>query len=330
MSSASIAPALCVGCGNKIQSAALSCPACGRLTRASELQALSAQAQAAAAAGKIAEARDIWRRALALLPEDTLQHGSIQARIAELEQQLAVSPNGQAAPKNWWRKVTSALGPIGLMAWKFKALLLGLTKLGTLFSMFAFFGVYWALYGWAFALGLVLSIYIHEMGHVIEIRSYGLPASAPMFIPGLGAFIRLRTLNITPIQDARIGLAGPIYGLGAALLSLVLHLATGLPIFAVIAHFGATINLFNLIPVWQLDGSRGFHSLTQTQRGIILSCTIAIFLIAHQGMLFLIALGAGYRLFTKDAAQQEDRPCLIRYVLLLAAFALIAAYTPLK
>jgi Zn-dependent protease len=110
----------------------------------------------------------------------------------------------------------------------------------------------------------VLFIYIHEMGHVIALRSYGLPASAPMFIPGLGAFIRLRTLNITPIQDARIGLAGPFYGLGAALLSLALFLATGRPIFAVIAHFGATINLFNLIPVWHLDGSRGFRSLTQS------------------------------------------------------------------
>jgi len=333
MSSASIAPALCQGCGNTIQSGALSCTVCGRLARASELQSLSAQAQAAAAAGNIIEARDLWQQALTLLPEETVQYRSIQARIADLEAQLAVSPansNGQPAAKTWWRKLTSTLGPIGLMAWKFKALLLGLTKLGTLFSMFAFFGVYWALYGWAFALGLVLSIYIHEMGHVIEIRSHGLPASAPTFIPGLGAFIRLRTLNITPIQDARIGLAGPLYGLGAALLSFVLHLATGLPIFAVIAHFGATINLFNLIPVWQLDGSRGFHSLTQMQRGIILGCAIVLFLIAHQAMLFLVALGAGYRLFTKHAAQEEDRACLVRYVLLLAAFALITAWTPLK
>ena len=105
------------------------------------------------------------------------------------------------------------IGPAILLVFtKGKLLLLGLTKLSTLLSMLAFAGVYWALYGWTFAVGMVISIYIHEMGHVLTLREYGIPASAPMFIPGFGAFIRLKQLRITPIQDSRVGLAGPIYG----------------------------------------------------------------------------------------------------------------------
>jgi Zn-dependent protease len=211
------------------------------------------------------------------------------------------------------------------VAWKLKALIFGLTKLTTLLSMFAFFGVYWSLYGWALALGLVISIYVHEMGHVIALRGYGLPASAPMFIPGLGAFIRLKSSAITPVQDARIGLEGPMYGLGAALLSLCAYVITGAKIWAAIAHIGAVINLFNLIPIWQLDGSRGFHSLTRSQRTIVLACAVVAWLITQEPMLLLIAIGAGYRLFLKDAAPEPDNTGLIHFAGLIAALATLVA-----
>ena len=83
--------------------------------------------------------------------------------------------------------------------------------------MLAAFGVYWTVFGGRFALGFVLSIYIHEMGHVAALMRYGVPATAPLFIPGLGAVIRLRQSFINPREDARVGLAGPIWGCGAAL-----------------------------------------------------------------------------------------------------------------
>lgn len=317
----------CSGCGFELDEAALSCPSCGRLTRSSELTALSDEAKAAAVAGNLTVERSIWQNALALLPPDTVQHRSIEAHLAELDAKLEAAHAGKPA---WWRKLTSALAPVALMLWKFKALLFGLTKLSTLFSMFAFFGVYWALYGWGFALGLVLSIYVHEMGHVMALRGYGIPAGAPMFIPGFGAFIRLRTLRITPVQDARIGLAGPIYGLGAALFCLVLYGLTGMKIFGVVANFGAVINMFNLIPVWQLDGSRGFRSLTSQQRIIVLLCAVGVFFAVHQGMLLLIAVGATYRLLKKDAAVEPDQVCLMQYAGLLVALSAVLVFTALK
>ena len=104
-----------------------------------------------------------------------------------------------------------------LLGSKLKFLLLGLTKASTLLSMFGFFGVYWSTYGWPLALGLVVSIYIHEMGHVAMLRRLGIDAGAPLFIPGVGAFVMLKQRIADPLTDAKIGLAGPVWGLGAAL-----------------------------------------------------------------------------------------------------------------
>jgi len=170
----------------------------------------------------------------------------------------------------------------------------------------------------------VFSIYIHEMGHVLTLRRYGIPADPPMFIPGLGAFIRLRRLSITPIQDSRIGLAGPIYGFCAAALALGIGYASGSKVWAAIGHFGAVINLFNLIPVWQLDGSRGLGSLTRTQRLLVLSAAAGVWLLSSEPMVFLIALAALFRLFTKDASTEPDQTGLVQFAGILSALAVVS------
>jgi Zn-dependent protease len=318
-------PDSCPACGVYLAAAALKCSSCGALVHAAQLEQIAAQAQAAAASGELPAARELWRQALPLLPPDTVQYRSVLAKIAQLEAQAGSAKQpGQSSGQGIWSKAAGALGPIGLLLWKLKALLLGLTKMGTLLSMFASLGVYWALYGWRFAAGLVISIYIHEMGHVQACRNYGIPASAPMFIPGFGAFISLRSMVITPIQDARIGLAGPLYGLGAAVASLGVFAFTQQNIWGAIAHFGAVVNLFNLVPVWQLDGARGFHSLTQRQRVTVLVTVIALWAATSEPMLFLIALGCGYRMFTKDAAQEPDATGLYQFLGLLAALTAVS------
>src|SRR2546430_4861243 len=77
-------------------------------------------------------------------------------------------------------------------------------------------GVYWTIWGWKFALGVVLSIYVHEMGHVQALQRYGIKATAPMFIPGVGAVVRLKQYPADRREDARVGLAGPLWGRPAA------------------------------------------------------------------------------------------------------------------
>jgi Zn-dependent protease len=305
----------CNECGTLLDPSALSCPSCHALTRAKELEALATQAREAEARGDVDGARARWEQSALLLPPDTVQYRAIRAHLEKLK------PPETA----WWKKGAAGIGPALLLLFtKGKLLLLGLTKLSTLLSMLAFAGVYWALYGWTFAVGMVISIYIHEMGHVITLREYGIPASAPMFIPGFGAFIRLKQLHITPIQDARVGLAGPIYGFGAGAAALAGGYITGAKAWDAIAHFGAVINLFNLIPVWQLDGGRGFASQTRQQRLIILLGAVACWWLTGQVIFGLITIGAGYRLFTKDAAQEPDNVGMFQFLGLLAALSVVA------
>ena len=279
------------------------------------------KAQVAANGADLPAARAYWSQSLERLPKGTVQFRSIQARIVTLDEQirLAAADGGSR-----WKKRAGFLGPIGMLLWKLKALLLGLTKISTLVTMFVSFGFYWNLYGWRLGLGLVISIYIHEMGHVLELRKFGIPAGAPMFIPGFGAFIQLRGVSLPPVQDARIGLGGPLFGLGTAATALVLFEITGVKIWSVIAYFGAMMNLFNLIPIWQLDGGRGFHSLMRWQRAALLGITASLWLATKEALLILIALGAGYRLFGRDAADEPDHTGFTQFAGLLVLLTLVA------
>jgi len=312
----------CPDCSATLPASALSCPQCGWLTHSRKLEDLAKRARASWRIGEFSVERELWKETAALLPEGTVQHRTVSARIAELDEQLKPMHGKKSIGKGL--TATAGIGSAMLiLISKWKVLLLGFTKLGTVFSMIAALGVYWSLFGWPFALGLVLSIYVHEMGHVIAIRGYGFHASAPMFIPGLGAFIRMQTKNLPPIPDARIGLAGPIYGAFAAIASWILFKLTGLPIFAAIAHLGAVINLFNLIPIWQLDGSRGMHSLTRQQRSLILVLAALLWWFSHEPMLLLIAGVSAYRLFTRDWPEEPDQEGLIRFASLLVGLAII-------
>lgn len=315
----------CPDCGVFVPPPALSCPRCHCLIHAAELETLARKAVAASNGGDFLAARGYWSQSAALLPAESIQYKSIQARIADLDAKVAVAPGSSSG----WKKMAGGLGPLALFLWKFKTVLLGLTKLGTLLSMLVSLGVYWSLYGWVFAVGLVVSIYIHEMGHVVELRRFGIPAGAPMFIPGLGAIIQLRGVSLPPVQDSRIGLAGPIYGLGTAIFCLALYFITGAKTWSVVAHLGGVINLFNLIPVWQLDGARGFHSLTRNQRGTLLALAGVLWWFSSTGMLLLIAIGAGYQLFfRKDSAQEPDNVGFMQFAGLLVALTVVIALAP--
>src|SRR5438445_3791040 len=126
---------------------------------------------------------------------------------------------------------------------------------GTLISLVVSFGGYALFYGPWFAVALLTMIFVHEMGHVVEIRRQGMQATAPIFIPFLGAAIFQRSHPTDALKQAQIGIAGPIAGTLGATAAYVLFSATGNPIFLLMAWIGFYINLFNLIPLWQLDGA---------------------------------------------------------------------------
>jgi Zn-dependent protease len=197
-------------------------------------------------------------------------------------------------------------------------LLLGLTKSSTFLSMFASFAVYWAVWGWPFALGVVVSLYIHEMGHVDALRRFGFKATAPMFIPGLGALVRLQQHPTNPVEDARIGLAGPLWGMGAALACYLVFLATGAEIWAAIAHGGAFLNIFNLIPLGPLDGGRGFRALSGAQALLTTAAFGGAWYLTGDRLILIIAAVAFFRSVTKPKDTPPDRVAFLLFLLLIA------------
>jgi Zn-dependent protease len=213
-----------------------------------------------------------------------------------------------------------AKGLVLLVLGKLKFLTLGLSKASTLLSFLASWGVYWSLWGWRFALGFLVAMYIHEMGHVAALRRYGIPASAPMFVPGFGAFVRMNQHPKTVGEDARIGLAGPEWGFGAALCAYLAYAATGNAIWAAIGHSAAYLNLFNLLPVWQLDGGRGFAALDRPQRAFVFASLMGAWAVTHEGLLGLIGVVALFRAFSPDRPERGDVAVLARFVWLVAAF----------
>src|SRR6266478_5463785 len=126
---------------------------------------------------------------------------------------------------------------------------------GTLISLVISFGGYAIFYGPWFAVALLSMIFVHEMGHVIEIRRQGMQATAPIFIPFLGAAIFQRSHPTDALKQAQIGIAGPIAGTIGATVAFALYGATHNEIFLLAAWLGFFLNLINLIPVWQLDGA---------------------------------------------------------------------------
>ena len=150
------------------------------------------------------------------------------------------------------------------IAAKGKAILLLLPKiklLTTSGSMLVSIGAYTLIWGWKFAVGFVVLLFIHEMGHVIQLRREGVEASAPVFIPFLGAAVWAKSLGDNALAEARVGLAGPILGSLASLACLPIAAATGNDLFRALAFTGFFLNLFNLLPVLPLDGGRAMAAM---------------------------------------------------------------------
>ncbi len=341
----------CTECGTEIAPRLVSCPACGWLVHGEDLRRLAGQAEAARGAGDRPGSLAAWRSALELLPPASRQAEVIAGKVEELSREVdessergsAERPSGGGQAERGaasssggggrfaWARGGGVVATAGLLVWKLKAilgfvvtkgkvLLLGLTKAGTLFSMLLSAGLYWSIWGWKFALGLVASIYVHEMGHVVALRRFGIRATAPMFIPGLGAVVRLKQYPASPMEDARVGLAGPIWGLGAVVVTYGLHRLTGWDSLAAIARFAAWINLFNLMPVWQLDGGRGFRALGKTHRWWVVAAIGVMWFLTEEGLLALLLLAGFVRTLVGAAPEESDRTTLWQFVALIVAF----------
>ena len=207
--------------------------------------------------------------------------------------QLTYEPLKPEGTRSVIKRFLAPLAALGLLLVKFKGLALLLLKvkfLGTALTMLLSIGVYALLFPVWFAVGIVVLIWVHEMGHVLQLRREGIPASAPMFIPLLGAFVAMKQMPRDALAEARVGLAGPVLGTLGGLATLGLYAATREPLFLGLAYFNSIINLFNLAPLLPLDGGRAVGAMSLAFQVVGLVAMVALFFVAPI-MAFIALLG---------------------------------------
>lgn len=182
------------------------------------------------------------------------------ADIHEADYRVADDGSVERAPRRSTRSWLAPLTAVLLfIATKFKfiiAALKGIPFLSTGVTALISIGAYALAFSWQFAVGLVVLLFIHELGHVAVLRRYGVPATAPVFIPFMGAFIGMKELPRNAVMEAYVGLGGPVIGSLGAMAAWGLYVVDGHRIFLVLAYVGVLLNLFNLLPVLPLDGGR--------------------------------------------------------------------------
>ena len=212
--------------------------------------------------------------------------------------------------------IVAALAVAGTVVLKFlKPLLIGLkffkmgavlkTGLTMIISMWAY-ALRW---GWGYAAIFVLLIFVHEMGHVIALRKFGVKSGAPLFIPFVGAVVALKEMPKNVRVEAWTAIAGPILGTVGAIACCVVAIATRSAFWFAAAYSGFFLNLFNLIPISPLDGGRVVAAISPKIWVFGFVVILLLFIQSWNPLLFMILILAGrnvYQLWkNKEAVQSE-------------------------
>jgi Zn-dependent protease len=237
-------------------------------------------------------------------------------------EQIAPPPE---SPKPDWKK---RLGPIGVaLAAIVKYGSIILTKGKFFISILAFVGLYWSLFGWWFAVGITASVLLHEMGHYMAVRRFGFSAELPMFLPGLGAYVKWRGAGVDPNVRAEIALAGPLFGLFSGVLSYGMFLITGHGVWLAVAQFAGWVNLLNLIPIFMFDGATAMSALSAQARWAVLLLSIALFFTLREFLLVALAAAVAYRLWRRDFPSEPRERLGYYFIALVIGNAFLTWYS---
>jgi len=318
----------CRRCSQELAPGALVCHNCHALVHSEELERLSAEAKALEARGDLRQAREKWLSALPLLPTTSTQAAWIKHHVEALNAG-GDPPQAAAASDNPWVQQREVVTPITGQAGTNTSPMKAGVKLTSILSFLAFVALYSIGSGAKFGIGFAVLILIHEMGHFIDIKRRGLPADMPVFLPGLGAYVRWQAMGVSIETRAAVSLAGPVAGFFASVACAVLWYQTGNPLWAALARVGAILNLLNLIPVWVLDGGQAALALSKTERIVLMTACVVLGLALEQRLFFLVALGAGYRaFFARDLPPHPSRATTIYFLAVLTALGAIIKLMP--
>jgi Zn-dependent protease len=221
------------------------------------------------------------------------------------------------------------MGPVSVLDAKRETPRTARVNLVSLLSFIAFIAIYGAASGIKFGVGFAVLILIHEMGHFVDIKRRGLPADMPVFLPGLGAYVRWQALGVSLETRSEVSLAGPLAGLLASVACAALWWQTGNSLCAELARIGAILNLLNLIPVWVLDGGQAVLALSKNERIVLGVACVALGVGLGQNMFFLVALAAGYQaFFAGNLPVHSSRVTTIYYLAVLTGLGVIIRLMP--
>jgi Zn-dependent protease len=205
-------------------------------------------------------------------------------------------PPREPAWRVFLRRLWAPIVGLALLVWKLKAAVFVVFKLKiftTAASMLVSIGAYALFWGWQFAVGFVLLLLVHELGHALEAKRQGLDVSAPFFIPFLGAVIAMKQMPKDVWREAEVAIAGPIVGsLGAAGV-WVLGEALDSDLLVALAFTGFLLNLFNLAPFGPLDGGRIVAAIHPAIWGIGLLMLLGLLFLWPNPVLILILVLGG-------------------------------------
>jgi len=224
----------------------------------------------------------------------------------------ARAPNsaGEQSPPLLKRILTPLLvvGALLLKFGKIALLFLGKAKIFTTsLSMLVSIGAYTLIYGWRFAVGIVGLLFVHEMGHYIQLRREGVRPSGMVFVPFLGAAVFTKSLGGNALAEARVGLAGPVLGTIGAALCVPLYAATGDEFFKALAFTGFFLNLFNLLPMLPLDGGRAMAAMAPWMWFLGLGLMITLVFVFPNPIIILIALLGGFTTMSRWKAHRARK-----------------------
>lgn len=195
-----------------------------------------------------------------------------------------------AAPTPILKRIAGPVVAAGVALAKWGAVIFKLKVFTFAASMAVSLAAYAWIWGWQFALGFIVLLFVHEMGHVIALRRMGIPASLPMFIPFLGAFVTMKEQPKTAWHEAVSGIAGPVVGSLGALACWWYADATGSSLFQALAFTGFFLNLFNLIPIVPLDGGRTAAAIHPAMWVVGLIGLIGLAFYTHSPLVIIIAI----------------------------------------
>jgi Zn-dependent protease len=232
-------------------------------------------------------------------------------RYEDLFPELAQRDYEPVQPKSGFRellkKIWAPIAAVGAFAVKWGAVLFKLKVFTVAASMIVSVGAYALLGGWWFGVGLVGLIFVHEMGHVIELKRQGVPASAPLFIPFMGAVVGMKQLPENAWREARVALAGPLLGTAGAAALWAAGAYYDSRFLKALAFVGFLINLFNLLPIVPLDGGRAVAALHPALWGVGLAGLVALEIYRPNPILPIILIIGGLELWRRWQTRHHPR-----------------------